>query len=221
MNPRRKIYSQTIVLVGSFNLKIFHPAWFASEELIGKNEAEDAEIQIIHQDVATFQLNWLKLQVTRERMIAETIQDGFLEPLRDLVIGTLQILSHTPVTAVGINQSMHYEFSKERSWKEVVSQIINENYWNATLSDTVMEKIAFRRTRSDQQFPGSQILTLEPSVKLSNGLYYFFNDHYDIPAEQGKEIYTSLKAEEIISKNWENSLKDGQDCITKIVKNIR
>ena len=159
MNPRRKIYGHTIVLVGSFNPKIFHPAWFASQELIGKKESDDAEIQIIHQDLATFQLNWLKFQVTREKMIAETIQDGFLEPLRDLVLGTLQILHHTPVTAVGINQSMHYELSEKRSWKEVVSQMINENFWSSTLSDTVMEKIVLRRSRSDKQFPGSQILT--------------------------------------------------------------
>ncbi len=221
MKPKRKIYTHTIVLVGSFNPKIFHPAWFASEELIGKQEAEDAEVQIIHQDMAIFQLNWLKIQVTRERFLAETIQDGFLEPLRDLVMGVLQILSHTPLTAVGINQTMHYELPKEVIWQHLASQFVNEDYWNASLSNTVMEKIVLRRMRTHEQFPGFQILTLGSSGTLSNGLHYFFNDHYDISSDKGGDIYSSFKAEEIISQNWESSLKDGQDCIHNILENIQ
>lgn len=220
MNPKRKIYSHTIVLVGSFNPKIFHPAWFAAEGLIGKKEAEEADIQIIHQDMAIFQLNWLKVEVTRVRMIIETVQDGFLEPLRDLVMGMLQILSHTPITALGMNQTMHYELPKDKIWQYLASQFVNQGYWNDTLSNTVMEKIVLRRIRTHEQFPGSQILTLGPSDTLPNGLHYFFNDHYDIPSQKG-ETYSSSKAEEIISQNWESSLKDGQDCIYNILENIQ
>ena len=41
-----------IVMLGSFNPKIFQPAWFAANELIRNLEAEEADTQIIHNDIS-------------------------------------------------------------------------------------------------------------------------------------------------------------------------
>jgi hypothetical protein len=39
-----EIQGMSIVLVGGFNPKIFHPAWFAAQKLIREKEAEEANI---------------------------------------------------------------------------------------------------------------------------------------------------------------------------------
>lgn len=73
--PQPEIHSISIVLLGAFNPKIFQPAWFAFEELIRKQEAEEANIEIVHPDAVSFALEWLRLQVTRERFTASTTQE--------------------------------------------------------------------------------------------------------------------------------------------------
>ena len=53
-SPQLKINRHSIVLIGNFNPKIFQPAWFGSEGLIQKKEAEQSTIEIIHPDVVIF-----------------------------------------------------------------------------------------------------------------------------------------------------------------------
>ena len=43
-----ELYRISIVLLGNFNPKIFQSAWFASQNLIRKIEANEAKIEIIH-----------------------------------------------------------------------------------------------------------------------------------------------------------------------------
>ena len=69
--PAIEIEGVSIVLLGDFNPKIFQPAWFAAQELIRKEEAESAEIEVIHPEVVVFSLDWLRIQVTRNRWISE------------------------------------------------------------------------------------------------------------------------------------------------------
>ncbi len=101
-----KIQGHTIVLLGNFNPKIFQPIWFSTEELLQKQEAEKANIEIIHPDVTIFSLDWLRVTVTPERFSAETTQESYYEAVRDLIIGTFSLLRHTPITKMGINIDM-------------------------------------------------------------------------------------------------------------------
>ncbi len=81
-----EIQGSSIVLLGDLNPKIFQPAWFAAEKLIRKPEAEAAEIEIIHPEVVIFNLEWLRLEVTRERFSASTTQEPYYEFIRDFQI---------------------------------------------------------------------------------------------------------------------------------------
>src|SRR3712207_1383849 len=98
----------TVVLLGSFNPAIFHPAWFAANGLIREEEARAAEIEIVHPNAAVFRTEWLVIESARDRFLATTILDAYYEPLRDLVVGVLDLLSHTPLTAMGLNRDFHY-----------------------------------------------------------------------------------------------------------------
>jgi hypothetical protein len=52
--PKPEIEGVGIVLVGSFNPRIFQPAWFAAENLIREEEEQAAKIELIHRQVAIF-----------------------------------------------------------------------------------------------------------------------------------------------------------------------
>jgi hypothetical protein len=99
--PAIALEGVSIVLLGSFNPQIFQPAWFAAEELLRKEEAEAAEVAIIHRDIVSFSTSWMQLQVQLDRFMVSTADSAFYEPLRDLVLGTFQLLRHTPVQKMG------------------------------------------------------------------------------------------------------------------------
>jgi hypothetical protein len=84
-----------IVLVGHFNPLIFRPSWFASRGLVGEEEAERAAVDVIHAEVVTFALDWLRLQVQRELFVADSDQEPFVR-LADLVTGCFNRLRDTP-----------------------------------------------------------------------------------------------------------------------------
>ena len=44
----------SIVLLGAFNPKIFHPAWLAMHGLISPEQADDADVVIVHSDITQF-----------------------------------------------------------------------------------------------------------------------------------------------------------------------
>lgn len=93
-NPSIQSLNIVIVILGDFNPAIFHPAWFAMQELVRPQEADAAEIQLVHPDATIFQIDWGRIHVMRERFQARTSQESYFEPLRDLVIGVFTLLSH-------------------------------------------------------------------------------------------------------------------------------
>ena len=218
MPLRRKIYSHSLVINGSFNPKIFQPLWFSSEGLAGKTEATNANIQIIHDDITDFEIRGISIRVTRGQFLASTFQDGFFEILKDLVIGTFSILSHTPVTALGINQSMHIELSQTSSWNGYASKVVNTDYWQETLGDAVMEDITYRKPRSNSIYPGYQRIKLQPSIQVKNGLFFEFNNHYDLPEDQEGSIRNAMSVVEMIESDWQESIATGQMLIEKLLE---
>ena len=214
MPLKRKIYSHSLVLIGSFNPQIFQPAWLASEELVGKTEAEEATIKVIHPDISDFDVKNINVRVTRGQFLASTFQDGFFEILKDLVVGTFSVLGHTPANALGINQSMHIELPPKLLWNDYTATLVNATYWQEKLGEATMEDITYRRKRDNSTHAGYQRIRLQPSGRISQGLFFDFNDHYDLP--EGNN-HTGFKAVEIIEDQWQKSLANGQSLIEELL----
>ncbi len=89
MKYQPKIKEHSIVLIGNFNPKIFQSAWFAAQGLLSQQEAEEAEIEIIHSSVVVFSTtNWMRMEVTDDRFIVKTSQEPYDVVIRDLILGT-------------------------------------------------------------------------------------------------------------------------------------
>ena len=86
----------SIVLLGNFNPLIFKPDWFAKHQLIGEDESAGADIEIIHREISAFRLEWLALNVQREKLVAQTDQPPGIK-IHDLILGSFGILADTPV----------------------------------------------------------------------------------------------------------------------------
>lgn len=194
-----EIEGYNIVLVGKLNPTIFQPAWFASEGLIRDQERDAAAIEIIHPDVVKFRLDWLNLTVTRENFSVETVQDSYYEALTNLVQGTFSLLSHSPVTMMGLNVSAHHRCRDVESWNAIGHRLApKEHLWNDLLQEPGMNTLTVQGLRPDGH-RGIIRVTVEPSGQVIPGVFVRVNDHYEIEDQENpqgcREMLDILEAE--------------------------
>jgi hypothetical protein len=98
----------SIVLLGSFNPRIFRPDWFARTGLVTEAEAGAADVEIIHPEITLLRMDWLRIRVEPGRFIATTEEAPFIR-LADLVVRTFrEYLNRTPAGKLGINRQGNY-----------------------------------------------------------------------------------------------------------------
>jgi len=175
----------TIVLLGSFNPKIFQPVWLGTEGLVSKTEAERAEIQVIHPEVAVLSVGPFSLQVLGERFVAETDQPAYFVPLRDLVVGIFRLLRHTPARALGINRQMHFKVAEDLSWEGLGAAIMESIPWAEALQGSQSVGLDLRGSRAKSENGYVQV-RLEPSNIEKDGIFVRVNDHYETSGENSQ-----------------------------------
>lgn len=211
------IQEHSIVLVGNFNPTIFQPAWFAAEGLIRKQEAEEANLTIGHPDVMIFSLDWLRIEVTRGRFIVATAMEPYDEIIRDLVLGTFKLLSHTPIRMMGINRQMHFEMSSEEQWHAVGHKLAPKEIWDGILEKPGTRSLTMEESQRSDGLYGYIRVTVEPSTKIHPGIFIKINDHFEVgdtKAIGNKEIVS------ILEKNWSKSYTKSASIIFTLLERL-
>jgi hypothetical protein len=203
-----------IVFRGNFNPAIFHPSWFASHGLIRSQEVDAAKVQIVHPDAAVFTAEWLEINVVRDRFQAATVQESYYEVLRDLVIGVLNLLSHTPLRVMGLNCEFHYQLRSEDAWHSVGHRLVPKADWKDLLEKPGMKSLIVEGVRPDD-LKGYIRVKVEPSTRVSYGVYVEVNDHYDL-RQSDDTISGASEAMRILSERWSDSMKRSVSIAQKI-----
>jgi hypothetical protein len=206
-----EISGSTIVLIGSFNPKIFQPEWFARQQLLPQAEVDASEIKLIVPQVSHFETERFIVQVTEDRFTASSKPSANPAPLRDVVQGAFFILEHTPVTAMGLNCSMHFAVESQDRWHQIGNRLAPKDGWQEVLEGR--PGLLSMTILSEKEKPkGSQFrIKVEPSVLVSTGVYFETNEHYPAPdAEPLKGLMG------ILGERWEES----QNYATRVVNHI-
>ena len=210
-----ELQEKSIVLLGKLNPSIFQPNWFSQQGLISLKESENAKITVIHQDIVSFDLDWVNILITRERCSFTSLQELF-EPLRDLAFGTFKILKHTPLSQMGINHRIHCKFESEEKWHELGHKLAPKEIWNTVLDKPGMKSLTIMQSVRTDGYKGAINVTVEPSLKIPIGIFIGINDHYEI---ENKENPTgSDEIMNILSNNWASSLENSIKIFNKIIK---
>lgn len=215
--PIKKRHS--IVLIGNFNPKIFHPSWFSAEGLIQKAEEEGANIEIIHSDAAIFNLDWLRVEVTEERFAVITAQEPYDPAIRDLVVGTFSILRHTPITKMGINRDMHFRIDSEEKWHAGSDKLAPKDIWKTVLEKPEMRSLTMEGDHSRDGYKGLIRVKIEPStIPSPYGIFCDVNDHFET-----KDSNTTVGSDEImdiLKDTWDKSYNRSKKIIFSILDKI-
>ena len=183
MKHELEFQAHTIVAVGDLNPAIFQPAWFAAEGLITNHEAQAAKIQMISAQAASFQVDWLSLQALPDRFVAATENEAFYRHLVDLVGSTFSKLSHTPISALGINYSCHYRLEDAAQWMYISDELAPKTRWAELLDKPVLRSLTMGSPRATGP-KGHVQIRVEPSVRIGNGVFIDINNHYDLSHEE-------------------------------------
>ena len=194
-----ELQAVSVVLVGDFNPKIFQPAWFASQEMIWKSEADDAKIDIIHHEVTSFSLDWVKLAVTAERFSVTSESESHYDVMRDLVINCFALLKHTPIRLMGINRTMHFRMSSEDAVNSLGFRLVPPEPWQSLLPSGAMRSLTMESLRKQPE--GYIRVEVEPSAKINPGIFIAVNHHYII-GKGAEEVVSLLQHEWASSLDW-------------------
>ncbi|MDL5156023.1 hypothetical protein [Actinomycetospora termitidis] len=199
------IEAASIVLAGSLNPGIFHPQWFARHDLIRSAEAEEAQEVLVTAEYSRFETEWFSIEVLPDRMSLLTQLSPYYPLLRDLALSIIQILPHTPIQAVGLNRSAHYELDNEELWHSVGHRLAPKDVWNDILKSPGTRRLTVQGERPDTH-KGMILVTVEPSLRLGHGLFVDINDHFaerakDDEVDEGR--YEVNWAEHVLNDHWE------------------
>ena len=224
-----------VVVVGRFNPAVFSPSWFEAHQMVGPEQAADAAVQVIMPRLAVFRVGWLACQVDDNRLTlsTETVQE--FGTLRDVAIGVLTTLPHTPISVMGLNRFFHVLYPNVESWHRVGDVLTPKETWEGLFSFAGMQSVAIQGSRGGQ-YPGAVNVMIQPSNVVRPGVFISTNDHFVLRVDETPpktrnefvELQTALAVEEpsedrvttalqILNKEWTASMDRADAALQRVL----
>lgn len=208
-----------IVLVGNFNPAIFQPAWFQANDMLSESQAENAQIELIHAQAAVFELDGIKLRILPDRFSITTEQEKYDTVIRDLLLGAFSILSHTPMSMMGINRSMHYRLESTEAWHEAGHKLAPKGLWEGILEKPGMLGLSMQGEMPEHDKVREVLnVKIEPFKEAGPCLRFEVNDHYETKEKEdanGSEVLMS-----ILNNRWEDSYQHSKSVVEKLLEQL-
>ena len=198
--PEQRVIA--VVILGDFNPAIFHPLWYAQNDLIPEEEIGDASDVITSAEVSTFLLNEVHFQVERHRF-GLTTKDASKAPyLRDLAVSSFTLLEHTPLTAMGLNLDLHFSLPSSEAWHQVGYRLAPKECWQGVLESPGLRGVSMEGTRPDCDADRVWI-RVQPAGGLEHGVFVGINQHYNIETKKRKSIAErNTEVMRILNDDW-------------------
>jgi hypothetical protein len=208
------IKNLSIVLVGRFNPPIITPAWLALKGLVRESEIENAEVKIIHSEISHFVLSFVELNISTEKMILHCENEADFELVKDLATSVFNYLKETPITAIGLNNTTHFAFSKEEEYIAFGNWLAPHKIWSDVLNDPKLLELKIVEPFKGAS-PVKSLVTITISEKIKPyGVSYSNNYHVEISRTKSKSPPT-----EIIN-HWKKSIEKSNSIYSHLIENF-
>jgi len=215
-----QIQTLSLVFLGEFNPVIIQPFWLSSKKLIREQEAQTAKIELIHNELVRYELDWVFVEISKNRFVLKTSKEPYFEPLKDLGLSIFEILKETPIKALGINHIFHYALTNEKTYYEFGNKLAPLSNWNSFLNDPRMLQLEILEEKRKDGLEGYYRVRIQPSDQKLNtkyGLSININDHFSLKSGEtgrNKELLNSLK------NNWIASSKRAIEVTEELWKKL-
>jgi hypothetical protein len=213
LEPDRQSYA--IVVLGDFNPSIFQPLWFSLNGLMPEEEAKNADIAIIHKQIASFSTGKIQIQVDDSRLGLTTVESSQGPILRDLAIGTLSILEHTPLKAIGLNRDMVFPMETDDAWHQVGNRLVPKSDWEKIFDRPGMQQVVVEGHRTDCSADRLHV-RVQPSA--NKGVLIAVNQHYQLETEQRVEVRERHnEAIRVLQDDWPSFVTYARQAAEKLL----
>lgn len=212
-----QIRGLTFVLIGEFNPTIFQPAWFASEKLLTEEEAKTATVNVIHPDITSFELPWVRFQVERERFTASSLAQPYFERLVGVVCDTFTILRHTPIRLLGVNNEAHFRAASIEKWHALGHKFAPKDFWFKFFKNPGMQDVTIKEVPRPDGLAGHLQIIVQPSVRINPGVYVATND--EIHGHDGGFL-GAARAIELMRDKWPSMIEFSESVFSSISDEI-
>ncbi len=202
LNP--EIYSLSIVIIGNFNPVIITPQWLALKKLIRESESEEAKIELIHQDITRFEMDWFRFEAQPAKMEFTCTKESHFISLKDLIISIFTILKETPIRALGLNHTCHFSL-------RTIEDYVNLGYWlspvqqfSEVMNEPRLNHITFLETGSKPDDQGVLKVQILPSDVVGDrkSVMFAHNLHFGVETLQKTDWLI-----ELIDQKWNDSFE--------------
>lgn len=222
--------SAAIVMLGNFNPKIFHPSWFALNDLTPNEVAEAAEIALVADEYSEFVIGDFHIVVDLNRLSLTTKSEPFVG-LSDFTTNLLALLSHTPIHQLGINYAIHFALenvAQRMALGRALAPTAPWRRWGESLqgadpkSAGGLRSLVMEESRPPRRDQGYRRVTIEPSVRQDLGvdplvgLYLAVNDHCEL-GDAAKPT-GALPALEWLAANFDTSLNESKEIVADLME---
>jgi hypothetical protein len=213
----RELETFSVVVLGSFNPAIISPGWLLAENVLSRDDAESAELNVTHPDIADFRVGAVQYHAQRNRLQLVTDDARRLLAMRDQAIELFRILRHTPVTQVGLNYEAHFRMPDEATWHGLGDKLAPKQHWKM-VREPKLQTIVIRAERDDQR-KGYSAITIETSARVQPyGIRFFVNDHVEL---SGSEVNVSAtQVVELLDETWSRSYDRSQQLGSSLIGGV-
>lgn len=215
--------SFSIVVLGAFNPAIFQPLWFSANGLVPSEEAENAEISVIHKEVAAFSIGSMQIQVSGSRFAITTVESTQGPMLKDLALGTLEILEHTPLDAIGLNLDMEFNLPSKEVWHALGHRLVPKDDWKPILTEPGLQHLIVVGKRPECRADQIQIQVHPSSTKqLPWCVSIRCNQHYRLMSEERSDVRQRHdEAIRILHEDWTSFCNYARDAAQSLLNEIK
>ena len=209
-SPMPEFENCSVVLVGSFNPAIFHPEWFVRQGLLPADAVDAAKIAVVSPDVTECVVGSVKVFCDNTRLVFTVGNMTESAKLQDLVVGTLRILAHVPLAAVGLNQEGVFRAQSVEHWHKIGHTLApKEPVWKKLGADPGMQQISIKFPLQDNPkielnltvAPYPQTGPKHPAIKINSNLHYQVVHDTGISSTGG----TTALAIDFILERWDDA----------------
>lgn len=205
-----QIEARSLVLIGNFNPLIFQPSWLSLKNLIQEEEAESANIEVIHPEITKFDIgDWLKVEVTVNRCSFSTAKEPYFDPMKDLVLSIFQILRETPMSAFGINNTFNLTLQNIDNYFKFGKALTPLDIWDENVKEPRLLRLDITEDQRTDSLKRN--ITIRPSNQKL-GVSVNINNDY--------EIKNAASIVDVLNKNWDKESSNSRQIVDNLLKKI-
>jgi len=149
---------------------------------------------------------------------------------RDLALSIFgQLLTHTPILAIGINRELHFDVGSFSIRERVGERLAPKSAWgkwseqisgplDGSIGHGGMARIAMQQGRVGETFSGFTVAEVQPSAIPSlsgKGIYMYVNAHY-IPKDNDQTSVYKPQLIEVLETGWTEAIEKSMFIVDQI-----